>query len=124
LAGLLADRLELDPLTRNFVGLLADRRRLDQLPGICDHFLRLGDTAQGRVRARITAAAVLKTDQQNALRDAFEHLTGRTVLAEVETDEELLAGVVVEIRGKVYDGSLRTHLRRLAASMAGSRSYL
>jgi F0F1-type ATP synthase delta subunit len=32
----------------------------------------------------------------------------------------LLGGVVVEIAGKVYDGSLKTQLQHLAASIAGS----
>ena len=34
-------------------------------------------------------------------------------------DEELLGGVIVEIEGRVYDGSVRTRLARLAARMSG-----
>jgi F0F1-type ATP synthase delta subunit len=37
----------------------------------------------------------------------------------VKTDEELLGGVVVELEGRVYDGSIRTRLARLAARMSG-----
>ena len=42
----------------------------------------------------------------------------------VRVDPSLLGGVVVDIEGKVYDGSLRTQLEALASSIAGGRSLL
>jgi F-type H+-transporting ATPase subunit delta len=40
------------------------------------------------------------------------------VLADTEVDPNLLGGVVVEIGGQVFDGSLRTRLERLRESLS------
>lgn len=124
LASTLADHLGLRPVTRNFFFLLADHQRLAELAAIADHYRRLVDQALGRLRARITSAVELDADQERNLIAVLERKTGRTVLADRRVDPELLAGVVVAIEGTVYDGSLRTQLQRLAATIAGHRSYL
>lgn len=119
-----ADQLQLDPMTRNFVFLLADHKRLDQLTGIADHYRRLVDSALGRTRAEITSAVELRPDDRRALVAALEHLTGKTVLVTELVQPNLLGGLVVGIEGKVYDGSVESQLQRLAASIAGSQSFL
>jgi F-type H+-transporting ATPase subunit delta len=120
----LGEQLRLAPMTRNFLGLLADHQRLDQLVGIADQYERIVDRELGRVRARIHTAVELNEEQQQAVDAALERLTGKTVIAERSVDRELLGGMVVEVEGKVYDGSVRTQLRRLASAMAGGRSFL
>lgn len=120
----LGEQLRLGPMTRNFLGLLADHQRLDQLVGIADQYERIVDRKLGRVRARISTAVDLSADQQQAVGAALERLTGKKVIAERRVDAALLGGMVVEVEGKVYDGSVRTQLRRLASAMAGGRSFL
>lgn len=124
LATTIADNLKLSPTSRNFVSLLADHRRLDQLAGIARAFTRILDARQGRVRATITSATPLSDAQRQALVSAFEQKLGRTVLADTQIDPGLLGGVVVDIEGTVYDGSVRTQLRALATRIAGGRSPL
>jgi F-type H+-transporting ATPase subunit delta len=119
----IADDLHLRPTTRNFLNLLADQHRLDQLAAIADHYERLVDAALGRVRARIVSAAEISTDEERALTATLERLTGKKVLAERVVDRELLGGMLVEVEGKVYDGTLRTQLERLAATIAGQHSF-
>jgi len=114
----LADRLAVRLTTRNFLCLLADHHRLDQIGGISDHYRRLLDNARGRVRATITAAVDLSDEQEQKLVTAFERLTGKTVLATRWRDPGLLGGVIVEVAGKVYDGSIKTQLQHLAANIA------
>ena len=120
----LADQLQLSPTTRNFIGLLAAHQRLDQLAAICDHYRRLLDAQLTQVRADITSAVPLSATQQNEIVSTFAGLTGKRVLPTVAVDAALLGGVVVEVGGKVYDGSLRTQLERLAAAIAGNRAGL
>jgi F-type H+-transporting ATPase subunit delta len=120
----LGEQLRLSPMTSNFLRLLADHQRLDQLVGIADQYERIVDKALGRVRARIQTAVELNAEQQQAVDAALERLTGRKVIAERSVGSELLGGMIVEVEGKVYDGSVRTQLRRLASAMAGGRSFL
>jgi F-type H+-transporting ATPase subunit delta len=124
LARAIAEQLKLRPIMRDFLSLLADHRRLDQLVGIADQYQRILDQMLGRVRATITSSAPLAPEQVEAVVGALGRQTGRTVLVEERVDERLLGGVVVDIEGKVYDGSLRTQLEALAASIAGGRSLL
>jgi F-type H+-transporting ATPase subunit delta len=119
IAQTLADKLVLRQTTRNFLCLLADHHRLGQIGGIADHYRRLLDDARGRVRAAISSAVPLTDEQESRLVSAFERVTGRTVLPTRQVDPGLLGGIVVEIAGKVYDGSLKTQLQQLAASIAG-----
>lgn len=118
----LAEQLGLGPMTRNFLCLLGDHQRLDLLVGIADQYERIVDRTLGRVRARLRTAVDLAAGEQQAVGAALERLTGKKVVAERSTDPGLLGGMVVEVEGKVYDGSVRTQLRRLAAAMAGGRS--
>jgi F-type H+-transporting ATPase subunit delta len=124
LARAIAEQLKLRPTMRDFLSLLADHRRLDQLAGIADQYQRILDQILGRVRATITASAALAPQQLEAVVAALARQTGRTVLAEERVDAQLLGGLVVDIEGKVYDGSLRTQLEALAASIGGGRSLL
>jgi len=124
LAATIGDQLALRPIMRNFLGLLADHRRLEQLPAIAAQYEKILDQMLGRVRAVITSAAPLAPEQAETVIAAVARQTGRTVLAEQQADPHLLGGVVVDVEGTVYDGSLRTQLEALAASIAGGRSLL
>jgi F-type H+-transporting ATPase subunit delta len=124
LAVTIADNLKLSPTTRNFISLLADHRRLDQLVGIAREFTHIVDRQLHRVRATITSATPLDDAHRQSLIAAFERKLGRTVIAETAVNPQLLGGVVVNVEGTVYDGSVRTQLQSLANRIAGGRSLL
>jgi F-type H+-transporting ATPase subunit delta len=120
----LGEQLRLGPMARNFLSLLADHQRLDHLAAIADRYDRIVDKELGRVRARVRTAVELSAEESQAVDAALERLTGRKVIAERSVEHELIGGMVVEVEGTVYDGSVRTQLRRLASAMAGGRSFL
>jgi F-type H+-transporting ATPase subunit delta len=124
LAQAIADQFKLRPMMRNFLSLLADHGRLGALPVIAEEYQKLLDAKLGRVRATITSAAPLTSEQVDEIIGALARQTKRTVLAEQRVDAKLLGGVVVDIEGKVYDGSLRTQLEGLAHAIAGGRQLL
>jgi F-type H+-transporting ATPase subunit delta len=114
----LAARLGASPLVVRFLRLVAERGRLPELPSIAEHYRRLEDEALHRARIRIRSAAPLDPGQRERLVQAFAARLGKSVVAREEVSPELLAGVVVEAEGKVYDGSLRAQLDRLAEKIA------
>lgn len=120
----LVKTLALRTTTGNFLHVLAQNGRLDQLSDIADQYRRLLDQELNRVRARFISAAPLTERQEEELVTRFERLTGKTVIATTQVDPALLAGIVVEVEGRVYDGSLQTQLTHLAMNIAGSRSHL
>jgi F-type H+-transporting ATPase subunit delta len=114
----LAESLGLSELARNFLALLAERNRLDQFRPIVQAYQALVDRSLGRVRATIRAATPLDDSSVQQIRTVLEQMSGKKVLASVVVDPALIAGVSVEIEGRVYDGSARTQLAHLAHSMA------
>jgi F-type H+-transporting ATPase subunit delta len=119
LANTLAEDLKLSDFLARFVHLLADRHRLAELPGIADYYSQLLDDEKGRVRLGVRTAVPLTDLQQKQLVDTFARLTGKEIISTVTLDPELLGGVVAEVQGKVYDGSIRTQLDRIATDLAG-----
>jgi F-type H+-transporting ATPase subunit delta len=116
----LASEVQASPLLTRFICLIADHQRLTELPAIHRYFQQLLDQDLGRVRITIQSSAALSAQQHSDLVGAFTKITRKQVMPTVIVDPELLGGVVVEAEGKVYDGSVRTQLTRLARELTGS----
>ncbi len=117
----LAEQVGPDSLLGRFLRVVCSRGRLGQLPAIHRFYQALADADRGVVRAHIRSATALDEPMQQAVSERFAKLTGKRVLAQVETDPSLIGGLIVEIQGKVFDGSLRTALANLSRRMAGGR---
>ena len=113
------EKLGLSPLLLHFGSFLIDQRRTREIEGIQEHYLRLAEEAAGRVRGEVVSAAPLESSQLDRLRAALARRTGRKVDLEVRVDPALLGGVVARVGDLVFDGSLRTQLAQLRASLTG-----
>jgi F-type H+-transporting ATPase subunit delta len=113
------DALGLAPTVRNLILVLADGDRLALLPDVARWYDQLLDDAVGRARVTFRSAVALAAPEKTALVDLARRLTGsREVLATSEVDPELVGGVVLDVGGTVYDGSVRSQLARLGKEMA------
>jgi len=115
----LASPLGRDTTLGRFVRLLSVRERLALLPEIRAWFVRMEDQAAGRARLAVSSARQLDEAEVRDVCAAFARLADREVIPQTSVDPELIGGIVVELEGRVYDGSVKTHLARLAARMAG-----
>jgi F-type H+-transporting ATPase subunit delta len=122
LAQMLSRELALSDLLARFLQLLADHQRLGELPAIADRYQQLLDTELGRVRLTIRSANPLDGQQEADIIAVFARLTRKQVIPRVVVDAELLGGVIVEVEGKVYDGSARTQLESLSKELSGAAS--
>jgi len=120
LAQTLARELGLSDLLTRFLGVLSDHQRLGELPAIADNVQHFYDQALGRVRITIRSARPLSATQEQEINAAFARLAAKQVVPSAVVDPELLGGVLVEIEGKVYDGTVRTQLERLAKELGGT----
>jgi F-type H+-transporting ATPase subunit delta len=115
-----AAALGVSPYVRNLIALLAERDRLVILPEVARWYDALVDARLGRARVAIRSAAPLSAGEKVELVELARRLTGhRDVVATTDVDAELLGGVVLDVGGTVYDGSVRTQLARLSKEMAG-----
>ncbi len=115
----LAAPLGRDTTLGRFVRLLTMRERLVIVPAIQDWFVRMQDEAAGRARLSVLSASELDDSELREVSAAFARLADCNVVPELRVDPDLIGGIVVELQGRVYDGSVKTHLSRLAAKMAG-----
>ena len=113
-----SDALGASPLLRNFQSFLVDQRRLVDWDEIEAEYGRLADAAAGLTKVRVTSAAPLSPAQRERLQQTLERRSGGRVQLALEVDPALVGGVVAQVGDLVYDGSLRTQLRQLRASLA------
>ena len=113
-----AERLGASPLLQHFLSFLVDQRRLVDWEAIEAEFARLADAAAGLTKARVRSATPLTDAQRARLQRALEAKTGGRIELEIEIDPALVGGAVAQVGDMVYDGSLRTQLRQLRASLA------
>ena len=66
----------------------------------------------------MVSATGLDTVLAEQLRQQLRSISGKDVVMQEETDEELLGGLLIELEGKVYDGSIRTQLERMKQRIA------
>ena len=114
-----AAELDLDDITRRFLGVLADNRRLAELPRIGRAFRDLAARHRGETSAEVTSAHPLSDEQVDELRHQLRLRIGREVSVDLSVDPQLLGGLVVRIGSQMIDSSIRTRLNALASAMKG-----
>lgn len=105
---------------RNFLFVVLNHRRMTLIPEIQLAFDDQLDKRRGVTRAEVTSAGQLSDAEKAELRKVLEQISGRQVEAAYLQDPELIAGAVVRIGSKIYDGSVRTQLLRLRAKLASA----
>jgi len=109
---------QLSSLTVRFLSLLLAHDRLTYLEGIASRYRRLLNEAQGRVEAKLLSATALDSAMIERVRAQLHALSGKEVILEQQVDPALLGGLLVELEGKIYDGSLRTQLENMTQRIA------
>ena len=112
---MLGERMQLEPLSRNFLLVLARHGRMGRLEAVWRAYEELQRAAAGRVRAEVVSARALGEAERAALEQRLAAVTGRSLEASYRLDAHLLAGFIARIGDTVYDASLRgrfEHLRR------------
>jgi F-type H+-transporting ATPase subunit delta len=114
----LADLLKLSEGSLRFLNLLLKKGRIAQIGQIDVNYRKFADELSGVVRATIRSANVLSAERTAAIRLGLEKQTGKQVLLSVETDVELIGGLQAEIGGRLFDGSVKTQLKRMTETLA------
>jgi F-type H+-transporting ATPase subunit delta len=104
-------------LTR-LIRLLISERQLELLPAIAAEYSEALREHRNETNARVRTAFPMKPAEEERMRKALAHATGKKVLMNVEVDPSLIAGVVAEVSGTVYDASVSGFLKRLQEEFA------
>jgi F-type H+-transporting ATPase subunit delta len=106
-------KIDVSPITENFVKLLVDKRRIDVLHEIENYYQYYMDEVLNTVRIEVKSAYKLSDELSEKIKARMEEITGKKVEMEIERDTSLLGGVVVKVGDTLYDGSVKTQLNNI-----------
>lgn len=115
----IAEHLELSFPLRSLAVVVARHGRIADLAAVSKSYQDQLDVLLGRARATLTFAREPGAQDTAAVVRGLEAMVHKTVIATVKVDQSLLGGVVAELEGKIYDGSLATRLGEAARRLAG-----
>ena len=98
----------------NFLKLVAAKRRLFAVADMIRDYHTLNDAEKGVARAEVTVAEPLKDAHVLALKDALASVAGSSdVDIAMKIDPAIIGGMVVKLRSRMIDSSLRTKLNMI-----------
>jgi F-type H+-transporting ATPase subunit delta len=106
-------------LTMNFLQLVFERGREEVLVDIYSEFMKRLRKDAGIVSAHATSAVAISEEQRADLAKRLSTSLKKTVELDSKVDESILGGMIVEIEGKRYDGSVSRRLEDLKHEMMG-----
>lgn len=110
--------LQLSSLSIHLLSILLERDRLTYLSAIVSCYRRMLNAAKGRVEGKVVGASPLDQATLERLCAALHVISGKEVVLHEETEPALLGGVLVELEGKIYDGTVRTQLEKMKQRIA------
>lgn len=101
------------PTSLNLALLVVQRELVDAMQNIANELEKLVLDYKNEAKAEVTSAAPMDEAQSNAVKQALERRTGKTIIMQTKVQPEILGGVVARVEDKVIDGSVRYRLSAL-----------
>ena len=101
----------------NFLLVLLRKNRETIFADIAREFRQMVDQYYKRTHASATTAVPLDDKSMSQLKSALDSALGMNVQVENNVDESILGGIIVNVKGQLLDGSLRSQLERLKARL-------
>ena len=108
-----------EPFIR-FLLLTLDKGRQRLIPRIAERFRELLDEREDRVHATVTLAREPDEELRETIRRELSDVADREVVPHFRVDEKVIGGVVVRMKDRVMDGSLRRRLQGLKRQLLAS----
>ncbi|PIQ85513.1 MAG: ATP synthase F1 subunit delta [Candidatus Omnitrophica bacterium CG11_big_fil_rev_8_21_14_0_20_45_26] len=106
-------------LIMNFLFLLTASKRFNLLGSIADAYHELLNQSRHFEEIVITTARPLKPALRESLEKMIAKKLGEKVISQSKVNPSLLGGISIQIRNRLFDGSLRTQLNLLKKQMIG-----
>ncbi len=104
-----------------FLHVVIRKGRIENLVEMLDQFEEMVQDEQNRVVASVTSAKELTAEERSRLLDTLTRSTQKEVILDTKIDPSLIGGLVVRVKDKVYDNSIRSSLTQLSKHLKGIR---
>lgn len=103
----------------SFIRMLCERGHIRSLESCVKEYERLVQASNHISTAQVISAVPLTEAEKERLRHKLQEISGHSVILECSLDESLMGGLVVQIDGRVLDGSLKHRLHEVKEVMHG-----
>ncbi|RLA99849.1 MAG: hypothetical protein DRG37_03855 [Deltaproteobacteria bacterium] len=116
LAGI-TSKMGLSQYMCRFLDILLEKDRFSYLEDIQKAYIEIMDEVSGKVRAKIITAIEIDDKDVEEISDALSKVIKKKISPEVSVDPSLIGGIVAEVQGMVYDGSIKRQLEKIKQSI-------
>lgn len=110
-----------DPLVARFLQVLLDHRRLGDLIAIQEAFADRVRLDRNELAVELTTAVAIDDATADKVQQQLATATGLTVTMDRTVDPTILGGVVLRVRDRLVDASLRRRLDLLGRDLRAAR---
>jgi F-type H+-transporting ATPase subunit delta len=110
-----------DPLVRNALFVLVDNGRLDALADVVEHVHEADQRARRQLELELTTAVPIDDAEAEQIRARLAEASGQEVTLQRSVDASILGGVIVRVRDRLVDLSVRGRLEALRLSLRNAR---
>lgn len=110
-----------DPLVRNALFVLVDNGRLDALADVVEHVHEADQRARRQLELELTTAVPIDDAEAEQIRAKLAEASGQEVTLQRSVDAAILGGVIVRVRDRLVDLSVRGRLEALRLSLRNAR---
>ncbi len=101
----------INSLTASFIKLLGTKSRESNLPEIISAFIQQYNEAKGIHKVKLTTAIEISAEMKNAFINRIKTSEGiKNIELQTVVDEDIVGGFILEMEGKLADGSIRRDL--------------
>ena len=98
-------------IVHSFVCILITNGHINNFAECIEDYTLLYEEYKNISTAYIKSAVELSENDIKRITEKLENISGKTVIAETMVDPSVLGGIIVELDGKVFDGSLKHKLK-------------
>jgi F-type H+-transporting ATPase subunit delta len=110
-----------DPLVRNALFVLVDHGRLEALADVVRFVREADQRARRQLELELTTALPIDDSEAENIRTKLAEASGHEVTLERSVDASILGGVIVRVRDRLVDLSVRGRLEALRLSLRNAR---
>ncbi len=107
-----------DPAVLSIVQVAVETGHVDMLGELASAFTSLVEEELGVVPADVTTAVPLTDGLRARLSEKLESSLGKRVVLREKVDPQVLGGIIINVAGRVLDGSLRKQLNGMRTALA------
>jgi len=106
----------------NFLTILFEKNRFYLIHDIAVYFKKIADEAQGQGVAELHSAVQIAPEAEKQIVNRLEKLAGYKITIKNVVDSSLIGGVIVKVRNKVIDDSVKSKIQLMKKELTKVQS--